>query len=207
MCRSTNGDELYADTLVIEFMGVEFNRDLDLISYGKGAQFRSFLGDYLDLLPVSCYVLFPCSDLLGYLIVIGHKEGMTFRQFVIELIEIVIDHTLHRETRCDLGDGLLDILYPLRTVTLGVLRIVQRNDLLLKHGVDSSGIELILVRLVLIGAMLGECPACTFYIAFIPPSVFDGEVKYTVHLRFLTGRTGSLQRTGRSIEPDIHTGY
>ena len=95
---------------------------------------------------------------------------------------------------------------PLGAVALAVLRVVQRDDLVLEHLVDGSGVKLILVRLVLVGAVLGQCPACALYVTLVPPTVLDGEVEYAVHLRFLTGCTGSLQRTGRRVQPDIHTG-
>src|SRR5699024_9864192 len=44
-------------------------------------------------------------------------------------------------------------------------------------------------------------------IAFQPPTVEYGEVYNTVHQRFLTGSTGCFERTSRSIQPDIYTGY
>ena len=131
---------------------------------------------------------------------------MTLREFVVELLEIVVDHALHGETRGDLRHGVLDILDPLGAVALAVLRVVKRDDLVLEHLVDRSGIELILVRLVLVGAFLGQSPSCAFYVTLVPPSVFDREVEHAVHLCFLAGRTGCLQRAGRRVEPDIHTG-
>ena len=130
---------------------------------------------------------------------------MAFSQLEIELAEIVVHHTLHRETRSDLGHGVLDILDPLGAIALAVLRIIERNDLALEQLVDRSGIQLVLVSLVLVSAVLGQIPTGFLYITLIPPSVFDGEVEHTVHLRFLTRCTGRLKRTGRSVQPDIYT--
>ena len=112
---------------------------------------------------------------------------MTLREFVVELLEIVVDHALYGETRGDLRHGVLDILNPLGAVALAVLRVVERDDLVLEHLVDGGGIELILVRLVLVGAVLGQRPACALYVTLVPPSVLDGEVEHAVHLRFLAG--------------------
>ena len=43
-------------------------------------------------------------------------------------------------------------------------------------------------------------------IAFVPPSIENREVQYTVHLGFFAGCTGSLERTGRRVQPDVDTG-
>ena len=155
---------------------------------------------------MSYHILLPSGDLFGNLVFVCHQEVVTLREFVVELLEIVVDHALHGETRGDLRHGVLDILDPLGAVALAVLRVVERDDLALEHLVDGSGIKLILVRLVLVGAVLGQRPACALYVTLVPPSVLDGEVEYAVHLRFLAGRTGSLERTGRRVQPDIHTG-
>ena len=130
---------------------------------------------------------------------------MTFSQFVVEFLEVIVHHTLGREARSDLRYGVLDILYPLRAITLTVTSVIQRNNLRLQHLIDGSSIQLVLVRLVLIRTMFGQGPTCTFYVTFVPPTVLHREVQHTVHLRFLAGCTGSLKRTGRRIQPDIHT--
>ena len=47
----------------------------------------------------------------------------------------------------------------------------------------------------------------TLTIAFNPPTIKNREVNHTVHLGLLTRCAGSLERTGRSIHPDIDTRY
>ena len=116
----------------------------------------------------------------------------TSSQFVIETILIIVQHTFHRIIRSDLGDRVLDILDPVRRVTLAVLSVVSRDNLSFQAMVDRSRIQLVLVLLVLISTLVGQCPTCAFYVTLIPPTVKNGEVQYTVHLGFLTGSTGSL---------------
>ena len=109
--------------------------------------------------------------------------------------------------RSDLGYRVLDNLYPTLAEALLVSIIVERNYLVLKQAVDSSGVELVLIALVLVCALLGESPTGTLTIAFNPPTIKNREVNHTVHLGLLTRCAGSLERTGRSIHPDIDTRY
>ena len=88
--------------------------------------------------------------------------------------------------RSNLGDRVLKNLDPaLRDAGLLVSSIVERNDLVLQQTVDGSGVELVLIGLVLIGALLGQSPSGTLTIALKPPTVLDGEVDNTVHLGLL----------------------
>ena len=58
---------------------------------------------------------------------------MAFSQFVVELVEVVVQHALGSEARGDFGNGVLDGLYPLRREAFGVLGIVHRDNLVLRH--------------------------------------------------------------------------
>ena len=73
--------------------------------------------------------------------------------------------------RSDLGYRVLDNLYPTLAEALLVSIIVERNYLVLKQAVDSSGVELVLIALVLVCALLGESPTGTLAIALKPPTV------------------------------------
>ena len=109
--------------------------------------------------------------------------------------------------RCNLSNGVLNSLYPAFRISLLVACIVQRQDFLFEDAVNSSGIQLVLIFLILIGALFCQCPAGTFTIAFQPPAVEYGEVHHTVHQRLLTGSTGCFERTCRSVQPDVYTRY
>ena len=108
--------------------------------------------------------------------------------------------------RSDGSDGVLDNLDPVLTVALLILGIVERHDLILKERIDGSGVERVLISLVLIGTLLRKRPSRTLAVAFNPPAVKDGEVDHTIHLGLLTGCAGSLQRTRRRVHPDVDTG-
>ena len=145
-----DGYEFYAEAFVVESVCIQFDCHFELITYGEVAHVGSLFANHFDLIPVCDHVLFPSGEAFSQFVVIRHEESVSFRQFVIELIEVVVDHTFHSEARCDLGDRVLDILYPLGAVAFGVLSVIERDDLVLEHLVDGSGIELILVRLVLV---------------------------------------------------------
>ena len=108
--------------------------------------------------------------------------------------------------RGDFRERVLDILYPLGRITLAVLCVIQRNNLVFEHRVNRGRIKLVLICLVGEGPLVGQGPACTFAITFIPPSVENREVEDTVHLGFFARRAGSFQRAGRGIQPNIHAG-
>ena len=126
-------------------------------------------------------------------------------QLVVEAVDIVVQHTFHRIVGSDFGHRILDVLDPFGRVALAVSCIVSRDNLCFQYVVDSSGIQLILILLVFVSTLVGQCPTCTLFVTFIPPSVQYGEVQDTVHLCFFAGCTGCLQRTGRSVQPNIDT--
>ena len=159
----------------------------------------------LEAIPVRGNLLFPCGDLLSHLIVVRTDVSRTSSQLVVETIVVVVEHTLHRVVRSDLGDRVLDILDPVRRVTLAVLSVVSRDDLSLQHVIDRSRVELILILLVLVSTLVGQCPTGALNVTLIPPTIEDREVQYTVHLSLLTRCTGSLQRTCRCVQPNINT--
>ena len=84
--------------------------------------------------------------------------------------------------RSDEVHRVLHRLYPTIGVGLAVALEVERYDLLLKKVVDRRSVELVLKRLVSEGTLVGERPTSTLAVAFVPPSVEDGEVEDTVHL-------------------------
>ena len=151
---------------------------------------------HLDTVPGGGNLLFPACYLLGELVVVGRKGGETLGLGSIEALDVVLDHALHGVLGSDVTDRTLDILDPLGRVALGVLGKVERYDLVLEHGVDSGGVELVLLRLIGEGALLGESPAGFLVetVAFIPPAVEHREVEHTVHLGLLARCTRSLER-------------
>ena len=205
--RRAHSNQFNADAvLILDIFHIELGVEDEFLTYARLLiRFVATYAQHLNLIPLGSHILFPSSNLFGFLEVIGLEQRVTFSEFIVELIEVIVHHTLGREARSNLRHGVLDILYPLRAVTFTIARIVQRNNLGLEHLVDGCSIELVLVSLVLVCTMFGQSPTCTFYITFVPPTILDGEVKHAVHLGFLTRCTGSLERTGRRIEPDIHT--
>ena len=94
--------------------------------------------------------------MLSDLVVVSGNMSGTSSQFVIETILIIVQHTFHRIIRSDLGDRVLDILDPVRRVTLAVLSVVSRDDLSFQAMVDRSRIQLVLVLLVLISTLVAH---------------------------------------------------
>ena len=152
-----------------------------------------------------CHFFFPCSDCFGFGKTVFVQVSGTGCQFVVEAVDIIVQHTFHRIVGSDFRHRVLDILYPFRRVSLAVSCIISRDDLCFQCMVDSSGIQLVLILLVFVSTFVGQCPTCTRFVTFVPPSVQYGEVQDTVHLSFFTRRTGCFQRTGRSVQPNIDT--
>ena len=107
--------------------------------------------------------------------------------------------------RSDGGNGVLDYLHPVVAIALGVLGVVEGDNLILEQRVDGGCVKLILIALVLIGTLLRQSPACALTVAFNPPTIKHGEIDDTVHLSFLARGTRCLQRTGRCVHPDVDT--
>ena len=147
------------------------------------------LGNHIDGIPTLGNCLFPKSYLLGNLIVIGRQLLETHSLFGVELVIVVVQLTLHGVVRSDGGDRVLDNIYPTLRVALLVLGIVKGYDVVLEQAVNSSSVKLILIALIIVGALLGECPSGTFTIAFQPPSVEHGKVDHTIHLSFFARST------------------
>ena len=110
---------------------------------------------HLDSIPSGSDLLFPSRDFLGLCIVVGGETLGAVSLFEIEAVDIVVDHSGHREMRRDLGDGAFDVLHPFRRVSLGVLRVVEGHNLIFEHRIDCSGVELVLLALVGIGTLVG----------------------------------------------------
>ena len=83
--------------------------------------------------------------------------------------------------------------------------VVRRSNLVFYRGIDGCGIQLVLVLLVVVCALERKGPSGVFLITLDPPSVKHGEVHDAVHGGLLSGSSGSLERTGRVVEPHIHT--
>ena len=147
------------------------------------------LGNHMDGIPTLGNCLFPKSYLLGNLIVIGRQLLETLSLFGVELVIVVVKLALHGVVRSDGGDRVLDNIYPTLRVALLVLGIVKGYDVVLEQAVNSSSVKLILIALIIVGALLGECPSGTFTIAFQPPSVEHGKVDHTIHLSFFARST------------------
>ena len=59
--------------------------------------------------------------------------------------------------------------------------IINRSDFVLDRGVDGSGIQFILIVLVIVCPFERKSPACALLVALNPPSVKYGEVHDAVH--------------------------
>ena len=169
--------------------------------------FGLLAGNDFDAVPLLDHLFLPCSDFLGLGIIVGSQQVETLGFLVVELGEIVVELTLHRIVGSNLSNGVLDGLDPTLGIPLLVAGIEERQDFSLQNAVDSSCIELILMFLILISTLFGQRPAGTFAIAFKPPAVEYGEVDYTVHQSLLAGCSGSFERTGRCVQPDVDTRY
>ena len=101
---------------------------------------------------------------------------------------------------------VLHRLHPAIGVGLAVTLEVQRYDFLLEEVVDGRRIELVLQRLVSEGALVGECPTSTLAVAFVPPSIKDGEIEDAVHLGLFARSARGFEGARRRVHPDIYAG-
>ena len=105
-------------------------------------------------------------------------------------------------------DRVLHGLHPTFAVALRcAAAVVERNDFVFEQAVDGSSIEFVLLTLVLVSAHIGECPTCTFAVAFVPPTVEYREVDNTIHECLLARSTRGFERTCGGVHPDVHTAH
>ena len=141
--------------------------------------------DDIDAIPAFCDIFLPEGNLLSQLEVVLGQFLESLSLFLVELGIIVIELTLHGVVRSYLCDRILDDLNPTLGDAVLVLIVIKRCYLVLDEIIDGCSIELVLMLLILIGALLSQCPSSTLAIAFEPPSVLDREVYDTVHLGLL----------------------
>ena len=87
----------------------------------------------VDAVPTGGYQLFPCSDVLGLLVVVGKEHLATLCEWAVELCEVVVELTLHRVVRCNLCDRVLHCANPSLGIALRVASIVERQDFILQQ--------------------------------------------------------------------------
>ena len=201
-------DPLISDGIVQTFLVDNVSNGIFLTALDRTLnKLFGFLAGYnFDTIPLFNYLFLPSGNFFGLSIVIGSQQMETLGFLVVELLEVVVELTLHRIVRSNLGDRILDRLDPAFGIALLVACIVERQDFGLEDAIDSSSIKLILMFLILVSTFLSQSPTGTFTVTFEPPAVEYGEVDNTVHQSFFAGRTGSFERTGRRIQPDIYTG-
>ena len=117
---------------------------------------------------------------------VGVEVCRALSELAVEACEIVVHHAAHGIVWCDEVHRILHRLYPSVRERLIPTVEVERDDLLLEHVVDGRSVELVLKSLVGKGTFVGQRPAGTLTIAFIPPAVEDGEVKHAVHFGLLS---------------------
>ena len=88
--------------------------------------------------------------------------------------------------RSNHSDGVLNDLNPSLAEPFLILRIIKRNYFVLEQSVNSSCIKTVLILLILVGALLGECPSGSLTIALQPPAILHTEVDDTIHFGLLT---------------------
>jgi hypothetical protein len=84
--------------------------------------------------------LFPLGQFFGFFKIVGRKQVMAFIEFVVELSDIVVQHTFHGEMGCYLGDGIADILQPRCGDVVFVAGEKFRDDFRFEHRVDALGV-------------------------------------------------------------------
>ena len=161
--------------------------------------------DHADGIPTLGHYFLPLGNILSQLVVVLGNLLEALSLFVVELLIIVVKLTLHRIMRSDLGDRVPNDLEPALRDAILILIIIKRYNLVLEQTIDSSGIETVLILLVLVGALLGKCPSSTLAITLQPPTILHREVDDTVHLCLFARGTRSLHRTCRGIHPDVNT--
>ena len=161
--------------------------------------------DHADGIPALGHSLLPLGNVLGQFVVVFGNLLKALSLFVVELLVVVVELTLHRVVRSDLGDRVSDDLEPALRDAVLVLIIIKRYDFVLEQTIDGSGIEAVLIALILLGTLLGKCPSGTLAIALQPPAILHGEVDNTVHLCLFARGAGSLHRTCRRVHPDVNT--
>ena len=206
--RSVSSHQFESDGIVQTFLVDNVSNGIFLTALDRTLNklFGLLTGYDFDTIPLFNYLFLPSGNFFGLGVVVGSQQMETLGFLVVELLEVVVELTLHRIVRSNLGDRILDRLDPAFGIALLVACIVERQDLGLKDAIDSSSIQLILMFLILISTFLSQSPTGTFTVTFEPPAVEYGEVDNTVHQSFFTRRTGSFERTGRRIQPDIYTG-
>ena len=157
---------------------------VSLACHHSCCRYGSIFRHYVDGVPALGYCFLPLCYFLGELVVVGCQLVEAFCLSAVELAVVVVELSFHRVVWCDLCDGVLDDLHPAFAVVLLALVVVERYDFVLEQSVDCCCVELVLIALVLVGAFFGECPSCSFAVAFEPPSVEHGKVYHAVHLCF-----------------------
>ena len=133
--------------------------------------FGLFARHHFNAVPLLGNFFLPSSYFLSLGTTVGSQHLETFGLLDVELVVIVVQLTLHCIVGSNLCDGVLDSLHPTFRISLLVACIEQRQNFLLKNAVDSSGIELVLMFLVLVSTLFSQRPTCTFTVTFQPPSV------------------------------------
>ena len=141
--------------------------------------------NYADSIPTLGNSLFPKCNLLSNLVAIGREFLEALCLFLVELLIVVIKLTLHCIVRRNRCDRVLDNINPSLAITIFILCVVERNNIVLEQSVDCSGIKLVLIALVLVSTLLGQCPSSAFTIALKPPAVKYRKVYNTIHLGLL----------------------
>ena len=139
--------------------------------------FGLLTGYDFDTIPLFNYLFLPSGNFFGLGVVVGSQQMETLGFLVVELLEVVVELTLHRIVRSNLGDRILDRLDPAFGIALLVACIVERQDFGLEDAIDSSSIQLILMFLILVSTFLSQSPTGTFTVTFEPPAVEYGEVQ------------------------------
>ena len=136
----------------------------------------AFYRFHFDIIPTFCHYRFPFRYFTCFSEIISNNHISTFIHRIVEFRDIVINHPLHSEARSNFCDGLFDILYPFRGITFSILSEIERNNLVFKHRIDSSGIELILISLVFVSTFFRKSPTGAFHVTFKPPTIENREV-------------------------------
>ena len=171
-----------------------------------GCALGAFDRDYLKGIPSLSRSALPFGELTSNAVGVSVQTSRTLCQLRVEAVEVIVHHAAHRVVRSDEVHRVLHRLYPAIGVGLAVTLEVERYDFLLEEVVDGRRVELVLQGLIGEGALVGECPTSTLAVAFVPPSIEDGEVEDAVHLGLFARSTRGFEGARRCVHPDVYAG-
>src|SRR5579885_339099 len=121
----------------------------------------------------------------------------------VEARSILLDHAPHTESRRAGADRLAHQGNPAVRQAIFVALEVQRDDLILKQGVEREAIGLVLRVLIVVLALLADGPAILPVVALGPPAIQNATVRQAVQRSLLSACSAGLMGTDWIIQPQV----